>query len=85
MVSGNAGRKNDSQKRNSKIPFIGISVRAISQAKNAPISSAIAWRVSASEKVLVMALTIPGVVKALTHPSKSPDDRLPQGAPSENY
>ena len=50
MVSGRAGRKNDSQKKNSKVPFIGISVRAISQAKNAPISSAIAWRVIARRK-----------------------------------
>ena len=70
MVSGRAGRKNDSQKKNSKVPFIGISVRAISQAKNAPISSAIACRVIARVNVLVIALTIPGVLNAFTHPSK---------------
>ena len=35
----------------------------------APIRSAIAWRAMAREKVLRIALTIPGVVEALTHPS----------------
>src|SRR4030095_4625174 len=69
MVSGRAGRKNDSQKKNSKVPFMGMSVRAISQAKKAPTSSAIACRVIAKVNVLVIALTIPGVVKALIHPS----------------
>ena len=70
MVSGSAGRKNDSQKKNSKVPFIGMSVRAISQAKNAPISNAIACRVNANVTVLVIALTMPGVVKALIQPSR---------------
>jgi hypothetical protein len=42
MVSGSAGRKKESQKRNSSVPFIGISVRAMSQAKKAPITRAIA-------------------------------------------
>ena len=70
MVSGSAGRKNDSQKKNSKVPFIGMSVRAISQAKNEPISNAITCRVNANVTVLVMALTMPGVVKALTQPSR---------------
>ena len=70
MVSGKAGRKKDNQKRNSNNPFIGRSVRAISQAKNAPIKSAIACRVIAKVKVLVIAFMMPGVLKALTHPSK---------------
>ena len=69
MVSGSAGKKNDNQKKNSNVPFMGISVRAISHAKNAPIKSAIACRVKAKVTVLVIALTIPGVVKAVIQPS----------------
>src|SRR6185503_2320831 len=69
MVSGKAGRKKDSQKKNSKVRFIGMSVRAISQAKNAPITRAMDCRVIARVNVLVIALTIPGVLNALTQPS----------------
>ena len=69
MVSGNAGKKNDNQKKNSNIPFMGISVRAMSQAKNEPTKSAIACRVIARVNVLAIAFMMPGVLNALTHPS----------------
>ena len=45
-----------------------MSVRAISQAKKEPMNSAMACLVIASVKVLVIAFTIPGVVKAFTQP-----------------
>jgi len=69
IASGSAGKKKESQKKNSRNPFIGISVRAINQAKKQPSTRAIDCRVIASVNVLVMAFTIPGVVNALTQPS----------------
>ena len=52
MVSGNAGKKNDNQKKNSNMPFMGISLRAMSQAKKEPTKRAIVWRVIARVNVL---------------------------------
>jgi len=51
-VTGSAGRKNDSQNRNSRPRFIGMSVRASSQARKTPTTVAIVCRVNASEKLL---------------------------------
>jgi hypothetical protein len=69
IVSGSAGRKNDNQKKNSSGPFIGISVRAINHAKKAPMRRAIACLVIPKANVFVIALRIPGVVKAFVQPS----------------
>jgi hypothetical protein len=51
-VTGSAGRKNDNQNMNSRPRFIGMSVRASSQARKTPATTPIACRVSASEKLL---------------------------------
>ncbi len=49
--------------------YVPKQLRAINQAKKQPSTSAIACRVIARVNVLVIALTMPGVVKALTQPS----------------
>ena len=76
MVSGNAGRKNDSQKKNSNIPFIGISVRAMSQAKKEPIKKRNRLPRNRQREGIGYRFMMPGRVKGLDPSLQTPDDGL---------
>ena len=53
---------------NSRGPVRGISVRASNQASTIPRMRAMNWRANAKEKVLWIADSMPGDLKASRHP-----------------